>query len=86
MFGLALTSMCINVIQLKLSDSFRQASKKIGTSIGLIQMAEAASQNSQSHQSTPQSALAQSAIDNTVTTNSVSTEISPKTTVIINGA
>lgn len=55
MFGLALTSMCINVIQLKLSDSFRQASKKIGTTIGLLQMAEAASQNSQSHQNTPQS-------------------------------
>ena len=41
-FGLALTSMCINVVQLKLSDHFRQASSKI---IGL-QMAEAASQNS----------------------------------------
>ncbi|XP_035792723.1 uncharacterized protein LOC118466937 isoform X1 [Anopheles albimanus] len=41
-FGLALTSMCINVVQLKLSDSFRQASAKIGATIGL-QMAEAAS-------------------------------------------
>lgn len=41
-FGLALTSMCINVVQLKLSDHFRQASSKI---IGL-QMAEAASQGS----------------------------------------
>lgn len=51
-FGLALTSMCINVVQLKLSDSFRQASAKIGATIGL-QMAEAASlQHSQIH--TPQ--------------------------------
>lgn len=41
-FGLALTSMCINVVQLKLSDQFRQASTKI---VGL-QMAEAASQGS----------------------------------------
>ncbi|XP_055533778.1 uncharacterized protein LOC129723527 [Wyeomyia smithii] len=41
-FGLALTSMCINVVQLKLSDSFRQASAKIGATIGL-QMAGAAS-------------------------------------------
>ncbi|XP_058827427.1 uncharacterized protein LOC131687363 [Topomyia yanbarensis] len=48
-FGLALTSMCINVVQLKLSDSFRQASAKIGATIGL-QMAEAASlQQSQIH-------------------------------------
>ncbi|XP_053685922.1 trichohyalin [Sabethes cyaneus] len=48
-FGLALTSMCINVVQLKLSDSFRQASAKIGATIGL-QMAEAASlQHSQIH-------------------------------------
>jgi potassium channel subfamily K member 18 len=28
-FGLALTSMCINVVQVKLSDHFRQASTKI---------------------------------------------------------
>lgn len=41
-FGLALTSMCINVVQVKLSDQFRQASTKI---VGL-QMAEAASQGS----------------------------------------
>lgn len=34
-FGLALTSMCINVVQAKLSDSFRQASAKIGATIGL---------------------------------------------------
>lgn len=55
-FGLALTSMCINVVQLKLSDSFRQASAKIGATIGL-QMAEAASlQQSQVH--TPDGDLA----------------------------
>jgi hypothetical protein len=41
-FGLALTSMCINVVQVKLSDHFRQASSKI---VGL-QLAEAASQGS----------------------------------------
>lgn len=34
-FGLALTSMCINVVQVKLSDSFRQATAKIGATIGL---------------------------------------------------
>lgn len=34
-FGLALTSMCINVVQVKISDSFRQASAKIGATIGL---------------------------------------------------
>lgn len=54
-FGLALTSMCINVVQLKLSDSFRQASAKIGATIGL-QMAEAASlqqSQTQSHVHTP---------------------------------
>lgn len=38
-FGLALTSMCINVVQEKLSDTFRQASAKIGATIGL-QVAE----------------------------------------------
>lgn len=36
-FGLALTSMCINVVQLKLSDSFRQASSKIRETIGLAE-------------------------------------------------
>ncbi|XP_065349236.1 TWiK family of potassium channels protein 7 isoform X2 [Cloeon dipterum] len=41
-FGLALTSMCINVVQLKLSDSFRQASSKIGASFGLRLAAAAA--------------------------------------------
>ncbi|XP_065213966.1 TWiK family of potassium channels protein 7-like isoform X2 [Planococcus citri] len=34
-FGLALTSMCINVVQEKLSDSFRQATAKIGATMGL---------------------------------------------------
>ncbi|XP_050684524.1 potassium channel subfamily K member 18 [Leptidea sinapis] len=34
-FGLALTSMCINVVQLKLSDTFKQASAKLGATIGL---------------------------------------------------
>ncbi|XP_012527659.2 myosin-2 heavy chain isoform X1 [Monomorium pharaonis] len=33
-FGLALTSMCINVVQVMLSDSFKQASHKIGATIG----------------------------------------------------
>lgn len=34
-FGLALMSMCINVVQAKLSDTFRQASAKLGATIGL---------------------------------------------------
>ncbi|KAJ8686901.1 hypothetical protein QAD02_022695 [Eretmocerus hayati] len=34
-FGLALTSMCINVVQVMLADQFKQASQKIGASIGL---------------------------------------------------
>lgn len=34
-FGLALTSMCINVVQLKLSNTFKQASAKLGATIGL---------------------------------------------------
>ncbi|XP_026475853.1 LOW QUALITY PROTEIN: potassium channel subfamily K member 18-like [Ctenocephalides felis] len=42
-FGLALTSMCINVVQVKLSDSFRQASAKIGATIGLKMAEEEAS-------------------------------------------
>ncbi|XP_014207231.1 uncharacterized protein LOC106638526 [Copidosoma floridanum] len=33
-FGLALTSMCINVVQVMLTDQFKQASQKIGASIG----------------------------------------------------
>lgn len=39
-FGLALTSMCINVVQVKLSDTFSKASAKIGASIGLKIAAE----------------------------------------------
>ena len=34
-FGLALMSMCINVVQVKLSDTFKQASCKIGATIGI---------------------------------------------------
>jgi hypothetical protein len=34
-FGLALMSMCINVVQVKLSDTFKQASSKIGATIGI---------------------------------------------------
>ncbi|XP_017780825.1 PREDICTED: uncharacterized protein LOC108565742 [Nicrophorus vespilloides] len=34
-FGLALMSMCINVVQVKLSDTFSHASAKIGATIGL---------------------------------------------------
>lgn len=34
-FGLALMSMCINVVQVKLSDTFQHASAKIGATIGL---------------------------------------------------
>lgn len=34
-FGLALMSMCINVVQEKLSDTFKQASEKIGASMGI---------------------------------------------------
>lgn len=43
-FGLALTSMCINVVQLKLSDSFRQASSKIRETIGLADAASSANE------------------------------------------
>lgn len=45
-FGLSLTSMCINVVQAKLSDSFRQASAKIGATIGLS-LAEEEARSSQ---------------------------------------
>lgn len=45
-FGLALTSMCINVVQVKLSDSFRQASAKISATIGLT-LAEEEARSSQ---------------------------------------
>jgi potassium channel subfamily K member 18 len=34
-FGLALTSMCINVVQVKLNNTFKQASAKLGATIGL---------------------------------------------------
>ncbi|CAG9760166.1 unnamed protein product [Ceutorhynchus assimilis] len=34
-FGLALMSMCINVVQAKLSDTFKKASSKIGATMGL---------------------------------------------------
>ncbi|XP_060529160.1 TWiK family of potassium channels protein 7-like isoform X2 [Cylas formicarius] len=34
-FGLALMSMCINVVQAKLSDTFKEASAKIGATMGL---------------------------------------------------
>lgn len=34
-FGLALMSMCINVVQAKLSDTFKKASAKIGQTMGL---------------------------------------------------
>lgn len=40
-FGLALTSMCINVVQIKLSDTFRAASEKLGATIGLQHIATA---------------------------------------------
>ncbi|KAL3270365.1 hypothetical protein HHI36_009412 [Cryptolaemus montrouzieri] len=39
-FGLALMSMCINVVQEKLSDTFKSASAKIGASMGLTMAAE----------------------------------------------
>lgn len=45
-FGLALTSMCINVITVKLSDSFRHATAKIGATIGLS-LAEEEARSSQ---------------------------------------
>ncbi|XP_059622202.1 uncharacterized protein LOC132265520 isoform X2 [Phlebotomus argentipes] len=47
MFGLSLTSMCINVVQVKLSDSFKHASAKIGATIGLKMAEEASLKNSQ---------------------------------------
>ncbi|XP_059050465.1 uncharacterized protein LOC131845418 [Achroia grisella] len=34
-FGLAFTSMCINVVQVKLTDTFKHASAKLGATIGL---------------------------------------------------
>lgn len=41
-FGLALMSMCINVVQEKLSNTFKQASAKLGASMGL-EMSESGS-------------------------------------------
>ncbi|XP_055372410.1 uncharacterized protein LOC129606240 [Condylostylus longicornis] len=46
-FGLALTSMFINVVQIKLSDSFRHASAKIGATIGFSMTEEELSKHSQ---------------------------------------
>lgn len=45
-FGLALTSMFINVVQIKLSDTFKDASAKIGATLGVVgsEMGEDASQ------------------------------------------
>ncbi|XP_042236742.1 TWiK family of potassium channels protein 18-like isoform X4 [Homarus americanus] len=40
-FGLALTAMCINIIQEKLTDTFRQASEKLKDSFGHIMAASA---------------------------------------------
>lgn len=51
-FGLSLTSMCINVVQVKLSDSFRRASAKIGATIGLS-LAEEEALSSQNVSPTP---------------------------------
>lgn len=51
-FGLSLTSMCINVVQVKLSDSFRHASAKIGATIGLS-LAEEEALSSQNVSPTP---------------------------------
>lgn len=51
-FGLSLTSMCINVVQTKLSDSFRHASAKIGATIGLS-LAEEEALSSQGVSPTP---------------------------------
>ncbi|CAG9801606.1 unnamed protein product [Chironomus riparius] len=65
-FGLALTSMCINVVQVKLSDHFKQASSKI---IGL-HFAEAASQGS-----VPQSAELQSIQSTNLNENSQPTNV-----------
>lgn len=60
-FGLALTSMAINVVQLKLSEHFRQASSKI---IGQ-QLAEAASQGSAPQSPTElQSVTSTNSLDN----------------------
>lgn len=54
-FGLSLTSMCVNVIQVKLSDSFRHASAKIGATIGLS-LAEEEARSSQNLTPIPENA------------------------------
>lgn len=46
-FGLALTSMFINVVQIKLSDTFKQASAKIGATIGLTLGGKSADKSSE---------------------------------------
>lgn len=56
-FGLALTSMCINVVQVKLSDSFRHATAKIGATIGLS-LAEEEARSSQNISPVPPQDLA----------------------------
>lgn len=75
-FGLALTSMCINVVQVKLSDHFKTASSKI---IGL-QIAEATSLNSAPHSPTLdlQSVNSTNSIDNIGT----AAPLSPPTVII----
>lgn len=73
-FGLALTSMCINVVQLKLSDHFRAASSKI---VGL-QLAEAASQGSN-----PQSPTELQSVHTANSNENVHQPQQPSTTVII---
>ncbi|CRL08506.1 CLUMA_CG021285, isoform B [Clunio marinus] len=83
-FGLALTSMCINVVQVKLSDHFRQASSKI---IG-AHIAEAVSQSSAPHSPTElQSVHSNNSFDNNGTslpTNDTSTMTADKNTVNTN--
>lgn len=44
-FGLALTSMFISVVQVKLSDTFKRASAKIGTTLGVTTASELAEIN-----------------------------------------
>jgi hypothetical protein len=74
-FGLALTSMCINVVQVKLSDHFRAASGKI---VGL-QLAEAVSLGSN-----PQSPTELQSIHSTISNENVhQQQQQPSTTVII---
>jgi potassium channel subfamily K member 18 len=81
-FGLALTSMCINVVQVKLSNHFKTASGKI---IGL-QIAEATSLNSAPHSPTLdlQSVNSTNSIDNTgATATGVAAAAASPPTIII---